>query len=287
MGKESRRTSKKNQSRKRPARSEFVYDKHICYQQSVQNTEHEVQFIHRVYRRLAGRPALRLREDFCGTALLSCDWVEYRKDREAVGVDLDSKVLAWGQKHNVLQLPETSRSRIRLVHGDVRDAAEGLFDVVTAYNYSYFVFKTRAEMRAYFALVHSALAQDGVFFLDAYGGYEAQTPMTEQRAVPLGKEKFTYIWEQALFNPIDNHVVNYIHFRSPDGTLHKRAFTYDWRLWQLVELREILAEVGFARIETYWETEDEEGNPTGTFRKATRAEPDPGWNAYLVASKRS
>ena len=49
-------------------------DKHWLYQHSVQNPEYEIQFMRRVYRKTRGRLPMRLREDFCGTAILACEW---------------------------------------------------------------------------------------------------------------------------------------------------------------------------------------------------------------------
>jgi hypothetical protein len=44
---------------------------------------------------------LSLKEDFCGTALLASEWVEWRRDNTALGVDLDAATLAWGREHNL------------------------------------------------------------------------------------------------------------------------------------------------------------------------------------------
>ena len=52
-------------------------------------------------------------------------------------------------------------------------------DTVLAMNFSYQIFKTRVELKAYFQRVHEALTTDGVFFLDAFGGYEAFREMEE------------------------------------------------------------------------------------------------------------
>ena len=69
-----------------------------------------------------------------------------------------------------------------------------------------------------------------MFFIDAYGGWESHQPMQEHRKI---KEGFTYVWDQDEVCPIDNGVVNYIHFEFKDGSKLKNAFTYEWRLWTL------------------------------------------------------
>ena len=63
-----------------------------------------------------------------------------------------------------------------------------------------------------------------------------------------------------------------------------RAFRYDWRIWSLPELREILDEVGFSTVDTYWEGTDRETNEGNSiFTKRSKAQDDPAWVAYLVA----
>ena len=43
-------------------------DRHYLYQESVQDTEAEIDFIKETWAELRNRPADLLREDFCGTA---------------------------------------------------------------------------------------------------------------------------------------------------------------------------------------------------------------------------
>jgi SAM-dependent methyltransferase len=266
--------------RKRPRWTADNVDKYLLYQESVQDPEHEVAFLTRVFKRHTGRIPLHLREDFCGTALLCANWVRSHRERTAVGLDIDGHVLAWGAKHNVEPLGSAA-SRVRLVEQDVRIPTEERFEAICAYNYSYSVFQSRQELGAYFRAVHSSLREDGIFALDALGGWEAQQVLTEKRRC----KGFTYIWEQADYDPITNHFVCHISFELPDGTKLRRAFSYDWRLWQLQELRELLFEAGFVDVDAYWENEDEHGNGTGTFRRVKRARNDPAWNAYLIAKK--
>jgi hypothetical protein len=66
---------------------------------------------------------------------------------------------------------------------------------------------------------------------------------------------FWYVWEQRSANPLTGRVLNAIHFRRPDargGVRHiKDAFTYDWRLWSIPELREAMTDAGFASTEVH------------------------------------
>ncbi len=75
-------------------------DRHALYEIAVQNVEQEFDFVNTTYRKIRGYNAHTLREDFCGTANMCCEWVKNRKKNTAYGVDLDSEVLAWGKKIN-------------------------------------------------------------------------------------------------------------------------------------------------------------------------------------------
>lgn len=275
-------TSRSRRSSKRknlPNPSARTADKHKLYQQSVQDAEVEVAFIERVFRQLLGRSPETLREDFCGTALLTKTWVQGARLRSAVGVDIDPSVLEWGKKHNLSPIGEPG-DKVRLYCQDVRDRVAERVDVIGAFNFSYWVFKTRSELRNYFQTVRRGLVQDGAFFLDAYGGWESQEPMLEKRPIRGG---FTYVWDQALFDPITHRVVNHIHFHFKDGTKLERAFTYDWRYWTLPELQELLEEAGFRSVRVYWDTSETVDREAYRVRK--NSENQPGWLAYLVATR--
>lgn len=276
--KDEKRKQRKTKSARPTARTA---DRHDLYQRSVQVPEYEIRFLDKVYKRHTGRKPRRLREDFCGTALLCAEWVKSRADRTAVGLDVDEPTLAWGRQRNVAPLGADA-PRVTLLAQDVRVPTRAEHEVVCAYNYSYSVFHTREALRGYLEAARASLRDDGIFVLDAIGGWEAQQTLKEKREVEGG---FTYVWEQAEYDPITSHFVCHIHFEFEDGTKLKRAFTYDWRLWTLQELRELLLEAGFAEVDAYWEGEDADGEGTGVFHRVKHARNDPGWNAYLVAKK--
>ena len=257
-------------------------DRHDLYQRSVQDTEAEIDFVIETWEALRRRDAVFLREDFCGTAATACEWVRRHEDHVAVGIDLDETVLSWGRAHNLSQLSPTQAERIELLRDDVTTVRPGSADIVLAMNFSYYLFVERDRLLRYFRNVHAGLEDDGIFFLDAYGGYEA--PMVIQE--PRECDGFTYIWDQASFNPIDSKMDCYIHFEFPDGSRMERAFEYHWRLWTLPEITELLTEAGFDTVTVYWEGTDPETNEgDGVFTPATVAEADPGWVCYIVACR--
>ena len=57
-------------------------DIHDLYERSVQAVDVEVEFLRDTYRALRGREPMSLREDFCGTASLACEWVRTGPKRQ-------------------------------------------------------------------------------------------------------------------------------------------------------------------------------------------------------------
>ncbi|HYE60565.1 MAG TPA: class I SAM-dependent methyltransferase [Phycisphaerales bacterium] len=261
-------------------------DRHRLYEAAVQSPEAEVGFVSTQFRKLRGRAARVLREDFCGTALTSCEWVKTHSENRAVGLDLHRPTLAWAKKNNVGALTEEQRGRVTLLECDVRSPvaeARGV-DIVNAMNFSYWIFKTREGLRAYFESVRESLAEDGVFFLDHYGGYESAKVQEDRRRYKVFGG-FTYVWDQASFNPITADYTCHIHFEFKRGPAMRRAFTYEWRLWTLVEVQELLREAGFKRVTVYWEGTDAKGKGNGVFRARKVGEADAAYICYLSAEK--
>lgn len=258
-------------------------DIHELYELSVQNVEHEIEFLQTTFKSLAGRTAYLLREDFCGTASASCQWVRQGKKYQAIGVDIDPSVLEWGRKHRIGRLDTEDQARVSLIESDVMTAETPKVDILVAFNFSYFIFDTRDAVRAYFKRAYDALKDDGIFFCDLFGGPEAQEETREK--TKHKKHGFTYIWHQAKFNPITNFIRCHIHFKFRDGSKIKKAFTYEWRLWSAPELRELLLEAGFSKATVYWEGEDEDGDGNGEFTPSEKGEADLAWIAYIVAEK--
>ncbi|MBE31002.1 MAG: SAM-dependent methyltransferase [Acidiferrobacteraceae bacterium] len=257
-------------------------DRHILYERAVQCVESEIDMVDETFLKLRGRQARTLREDFCGTANTSCEWVRRRTDNLAWGVDLDDEVLGWGKQHNLGSLTEEAMERVQLLHADVLNVDTPAMDVVLAMNFSYWIFGTRETLKAYFSRIRECLVDDGVLFLDFYGGYETMREMEEE----TDHDDFIYVWDQNRYNPITGEMNCQIHFKFPDGSQMKQAFSYDWRLWTLPEVRELLEEAGFSRVLVHWEGTDEktqEGD--GVFTATEMGEADAAFICYLSAEK--
>jgi len=263
-------------------------DRHTLYQRAVQAPDAEVDFADQAFRRFRGRRAVTMREDVCGTAEISCEWVKRRRTNRAIGLDLDQPTLDWGLGHNVAKLSAEQQGRLKLYRRNVlKPGREGSgVDLVLAMNFSYWIFKERAKMLAYFKAVRKSLGRQGLFILDIYGGPDAIDEVTERRPI-RGKSKggFTYIWEQERFDPITNETLCHIHFRLNDGRSIRKAFTYDWRVWTIPEIRDILDDAGFKRTTVFWEGDDAKGGGDGEFKPKQHGDSCAAFIAYIVAER--
>lgn len=274
------KSKKQSKATPKPTLAERA-DKHELYQGSVQVPEADVEIFDDIFMKVRGRRPMTMREDFCGTAYLSCTWVASHPKRRAVGVDLDRPTLDWGETHNAAKLTPAQRKRLELVEGNVLDGLGSKCELTCALNFSYSVFKTRDLLRKYFESVRECLTDDGVFITELYGGTEAIVEIEEERKC----KGFVYVWEQAKYNPITHETLCYIHYRFKDGSKLKRAFTYDWRLWTIPELRELLEEAGFSKVDVWWENVDDEGEGNGEYTPTESEENQESWLVYVVAQK--
>lgn len=274
-----------NSKKKKKLTQAEAADRHRLYEMSVQCAEAEVDFVDATFQKLRKRKAQILREDFCGTANVCCEWVKRGSKRQAIGVDLDPEVLQWGRDNNIAELGSRQRSRIKLIEENVLKVKTETPDIISAMNFSYWLFKDRSDLKTYLKSVHKALAKDGVLFMDCYGGYDSYREIEEPREIDDGGDGFTYIWDQTSFNPINHTLKCQIHFEFPDGSEMRDAFSYEWRLYSLPEVQDLLAEAGFSRVTVYWQGWDKDGEADGDFLPATEADADAGWICYISAEK--
>lgn len=257
-------------------------DRYELYEAAVQCAETEVQFVDTEFKVLRGRTAKFLKEDFCGGAKVCCEWVARRKVNQAIGVDLDDEVMAWGRKHHLSALRSTQQKRVNLVQENVLTQKSLGQDIVLAMNFSYWIFKKRSVLKSYFKRVSKNLTEDGVFFLDCFGGSDSYRIFKEKTDVG----DFKYIWDQSSYNAVTGDFLCYIHFHFSDRSKLQKAFSYDWRLWSLPELQEILLESGFSEVRVYTQPWDEdEGDFVEEMEPTGEIDADPAWVAYIAALK--
>jgi SAM-dependent methyltransferase len=282
-----RSSSRKSSTKKKTPKNALTAktaDKHVLYQRSVQAPSSDSKTYARWFKKYTGKNMRSMREDFCGTAVLSCHHILNHKDNTAVGVDLHRPTLDWGIKNNVdVLLNDEQKKRLKLIEKNVLEVTSPKVDCVLALNFSYGVFKNRKDLGKYIKTVYKSLKPGGVFYMDALGGpdvMQAKTDLTRHKG-------FVYHWEQRSWDPISHRFVCAIHFEFPDGTMMKDAFIYDWRLWSLAELRELFAEAGFDDIHVLWEGTDLKtmtGN--GIFRRKEVGDMDEAWISLVAGRKK-
>jgi len=253
--KDKKQKGKRKSDKKRKRTMAEKADRHALYEDSVQCPEEDVEFFGQTFEKLRGRRALVLREDFCGTAKMAVEWCLSHPDRTAIGVDLHQPTIDWGREHHVLPNARKLGDRLTVYTANVLEPRSEKADVTCACNFSFCVFKKREELKDYLTRARDALADDGLLFLEIYGGTEAVAVADEERDC----DGYEYVWDQHRFNPLTAETLCYIHYRFPDGSRLEKAFTYDWRLWSIPELVDLLSEVGFADTKIFWEQlEDDE-----------------------------
>lgn len=256
--------------------------KYEFYEESVQNPKGEVETLQEVFEGIRGKKALTLREDFCGTGAVLCEWTKQGESYKSFGIDLDPEPVEYGQETHFKKLTDSQKERAKYILGDVFETKTPDCDLIIALNFSYYIFKERKKLLAYFKNVYENLSQDGVFVVDLFGGPESIMPLEEETE----HDDFSYYWDCDYFNPIKNECRYFIHFKPKNEKKYKRVFEYDWRMWSFPELREILAEAGFEKTIAYWEGDDEDdegGN--GEFIATEEIDNCEAWVGYIAAIK--
>jgi hypothetical protein len=273
---------RKHQSAK-PTMADLA-DKFQLYEESVQMPDHEVGFFLQAYSEARQGKPHTLREDFCGTFAVSCQWVKSDKQRTAIGIDSSPTTLQWGRDHNLSQLSGEQQSRVTLKVQDVRESSTPKVDIIASQNFSFWVFKTRSEVIEYFTSARANLADQGIMVIDMMGGAECRIEgLTHKQTIREGKHGFSYQWKQVSYNPINSEARYSISFSFPDGSRLNDAFVYDWRLWTIREVRELLSEAGFRATHVYWAVDEEIGPGEIAWKRRETAPSDASWTCYLVA----
>lgn len=263
-------------------KAEKPFDKYEYYTRSVQSPEADVEFLRDTYVELRKKLPQSLREDFCGTFANSCSWVKLNDQFESHGVDLDPEPIEYGKKKYLDNLTEDQQKRIHIYESNVLDPSLPKADVVAAMNFSYFIFKKREQLKEYFANVHKGLKKDGIFILDCFGGSQCYESLEEETEY----KDFSYFWDLDEYDPVSNYVQYYIHFKiKGEKKKRERCFSYDWRMWSIAEIREILEEVGFSESHVYWEGTTKDGDGDGVFKRVEKGEECEAWIAYIAAEK--
>ncbi len=275
-----------------------------CYLRAVQHPEAEVIFLLKTYMTHRDKVPAKLKEDFAGTAAIATQWVNYHDANSAVAVDLDRETVQWARRRATFVLPEHRLADLSIIQADVRLVEEPRVDVVAAMNFSIFEYHDRSSLLAYFKTARSSLLTDGVLVFDLFGGPSAMQPSTVSTPVPppmhLGDEDdiarqfdaagvpehLTYHWEQRRYDALTSRIDCRIHFGIEDDIVARDAFVYDWRLWTIPELIELLDEAGFTGAAVWCdEVDPETGEGDGIYEPVDDLPDRNGWLVYIVAER--
>ncbi|KAK2643618.1 hypothetical protein Ddye_025381 [Dipteronia dyeriana] len=265
--------------------------KFLLYQQSVQSPKGDISYMLKFFLMyVGGRQPLHLQEDFCGTALLSAEWLRSDPRRTAVGLDLDLEALQWCIENNVNKVGADGYSGISLFHGNVLQPLEAKLvrsvepqelvrnirltesnnDLVEA-SADDNCTKRKSRLPArdivcafnYSCCCLHKRAHLVLYFkhvletLSKKGGIFVMdlyggTSSEQKLRLQRRFPNFTYVWEQDEFDIIQRKTRISLHFHLQKQQKKLRhAFSYSWRLWSLPEIRDCLEEAGFQSVH-FW-----------------------------------
>lgn len=255
------------------------FDKYEYYLKSVQHPGGDADFIEKAFFESCGKVPQVLREDFCAAFALCCEWTQRGPERQAIGVDLDPEPVEYGKTHYLKNLTLDQQKRVNILINNVMEPELPHADVIAALNFSYWGLKKRPELLQYFKNCRRTLREHGILVLDCFGGSDINMA-NEAETV---HEDYSYFWDQENFNPITHEAMFHIHFKRKGEKKRRNVFTYDWRIWSIAELRDLLEEAGFKETRVYWEGTDEDGDGNGEFvRTEVGEEGCESWVAYVV-----
>ena len=90
-----------------PKKAKSIVNKYALYEAAVQTPEQHSEMFALIHADITGRRAHILREDFCGTFMICCEWVKRNPKNQAIGIDLDSVPLDYGRTHHLKRLTVT------------------------------------------------------------------------------------------------------------------------------------------------------------------------------------
>ena len=258
------------------------FDKYEYYQKAVQSPDADSEFIARVYREVRnGKEAQTMVEDFCAAFALCCEWVKLNENNKAIGIDLDPEPVAYGRDNYLTKLSSEQQERVEILEANVMKADLPKGDIISALNFSYFGFKDRPTLLEYFKSCYNRLDDDGLLVLDCFGGPGCMEPNEHETE----HDDYSYYWDQDSYHPLTGHAQFYIHFKRKGEAKRERVFSYDWRLWSIPELRDLLAEAGFKETVIYWEGTDDDGDGDGVFSRTEEGEECESYVAYVIGCK--
>ena len=261
--------------------------KYAYYQKAVQAPDAQLKNYLMIYKDIFHKTPYRLREDFSGTFLFSCEWIKSNKNRTALAIDFDPEPLNYGIKHNLMALPADTQSRMTLLRDDVRTITGGRPHIIDASNFSFNFFKKKEDLQTYFHATHETLDKNGILLLDVVGGKGfTEAPACETKICMKedknGNEKpwFTYYWNTHRYDSKTRNGLWSISVNLKGGRKINKHFEYDWHLWSLNEIKSTLLKVGYSQVVVYQQDPDD-----GVYRRIEKNPKDYCWICLVAGVK--
>lgn len=216
------------------------------YELAAQAPEAEARFLRAVH---GGAPET-LGEDFAGPCGIARAWIRLDDHHRALCTDRDPEPLEHARERVTRDLGAEALRRIEFHAADVREA-RGRCDVIASLNFAMGELHTRAELLTYLRHALARLHPRGILVCDTYAGPDALIPGSYEQRIDSPHGAIHYTWRQVEADPLTHRVRNAMDFRLPGGVRMREAFTYDWRLWTIPELRDAFREAGFPRTQVY------------------------------------
>jgi hypothetical protein len=263
-----------------------VLNKYLYYEAAVQGPKEHVFIFNEMYRRFRKREPLVLREDFSGTFRISSEWVKSGPKKKAIAIDLDAEPLQHGLDQVKHELNKSQHKRLTVLQKNVIKAGKTAADIISVCNFSFFTIHDRTVLKKYFQQARLGLRDQGIFILEMAGGPGfIQTTREHKWCKAKGLGRFRYTWDQKSFDPITRNGKYAIHFTLESGKRLKDVFTYDWRIWSIPEIKDLMKECGFNEVFIYWETSNRHGNGTGEYMPAESGDNAYAWIAFVIGLK--
>jgi len=258
------------------------------YEAAVIDAKHDVRLFRRFFLEINRTYPEKYREDFAGTFKHAVEWVKCNRRNRAWAIDLDPCPLQFGRERHWSKLSDEQKRRIQILRQDVRKKSREQMHFITAMNFSYCIFKERELLKEYFQSVYKSLHRKGLFLLDVMGGSRVMDVSEDKTVIPKTRShpRLTYYWEQKSFDGFSHHTKFGMHFKVGNSKRRlKNVFTYDWRLWTMPELIDLLKEAGFKKTFIYGEGTRRDGTGTGIYKQQTYETDCLVWVSYLIAEK--
>lgn len=264
----------------------IINDKHALYLASVQDPLSDIERISIIYEELFSKKALKLREDFSAAFALSCCWVQSDKQRSAIAIDIDQPTIEYGRSNYLVNMcpDEQLRMDVRVANAI---AQTDPVDIIATFNFSYCLIHERSELLSYFKKCYASLNQEGMLIIDNFGGSDSENLEIQETYVDNNDSlpPFIFQFERKSFNPINRRAQYAIHFLYPDGPQLIDAFNYDFRMWSIPEIRDLMKEAGFSKSKVYWEAPEDAPITKNDYYASEEEENTSSWNTYVVAIK--